>query len=178
MEEIAERLIGLRESMDLSCEELADQLNMDASLYKLYETGQVEIPMSFLCEISVLSKIDTAVLLSGEDTHNESYFVTRKGKGIPATRSKAYKYRSLAGSFKDAKSTPFLVTVEPNNNKLVLNSHPGQEFNLVQEGKLLLQIGGKDILLEQGDSIYFDANIPHGMKTVNNQKAHFLAIIL
>lgn len=178
MEEIAERLIALRESMDLSCEGLARQLKIDTSLYRLYETGQVDIPMSFLCEISVLSKVDTAVLLSGEDTHNESYFVTRKGKGAPAMRSKHYKYRSLSGGFKEAKSTPFLVTVEPNDSEIILNSHPGQEFNLVQEGRLLLHISEKEILLEQGDSIYFDATIPHGVKTMDNQKARFLAIIL
>jgi quercetin dioxygenase-like cupin family protein len=42
----------------------------------------------------------------------------------------------------------------------------------------LLEIDGKEIVLEEGDSIYFDATKPHGMKALNNEKARFLAIIL
>ena len=104
--------------------------------------------------------------------------VTRKGKGISVERSKAYKYRDLAGGFKNAKATPFLVTVEPNDKPIHLNTHPGQEFNLIEKGSLLLEIDGKEIVLEEGDSIYFDATTPHGMKALNNEKARFLAIIL
>jgi quercetin dioxygenase-like cupin family protein len=48
----------------------------------------------------------------------------------------------------------------------------------MEKGTLLLQIDGKDIILEEGDSIYFDATKPHGMKALNNEKARFLAIIL
>jgi quercetin dioxygenase-like cupin family protein len=49
---------------------------------------------------------------------------------------------------------------------------------LIEKGSLLLEIDGKEIVLEEGDSIYFDATKPHGMKALNNEKARFLAIIL
>ena len=35
---------------------------------------------------------------------------------------------------------------------------------------MLLQIDGKDIILNEGDSIYFDASRPHGMKALDNEK--------
>ena len=33
-------------------------------------------------------------------------------------------------------------------------------------------------VLEEGDSVYFDATKQHGMQALNNQKAKFLAIII
>ena len=178
MKEIAERLRGLRDSIDLSTAEMAEKTGIEVGTYESYETGDVDIPMNFLCQVSQVFKVDTSVLISGNETHAQSYFVTRKGKGISVERSKAYKYRDLAGGFKNAKATPFLVTVEPNDKPIHLNTHPGQEFNLIEKGALLLEIDGKEIVLEEGDSIYFDATKPHGMKALNNEKARFLAIIL
>lgn len=178
MKEIAERLRGLRDSVDLSTAEMAAQTGIEQAAYETYETGNVDIPMSYICQVAKTFNVDTSIILSGTETHAESYFVTRKGLGISVERSKAYKYRDLAGGFKNAKATPFLVTVEPNNEPIHLNSHPGQEFNLIEKGTLLLQVDGKDIILEEGDSIYFDATKPHGMKALNNEKARFLAIIL
>jgi hypothetical protein len=33
------------------------------------------------------------------------------------------------------------------------------------------------VLLEEGDSIYFDSSLSHGMKTVGGKPAKFLAVI-
>jgi quercetin dioxygenase-like cupin family protein len=41
-----------------------------------------------------------------------------------------------------------------------------------------LLIGGNDITLNEGDSIYFDATKPHGMKALNGNNARFLAVII
>ena len=78
----------------------------------------------------------------------------------------------------DRKADPFIVTVEPNDKPLHLNSHPGQEFNMILEGTLLLSINGKELTLNEGDSVYFDSNKLHGMKALNNQPVKFLAIII
>ena len=149
-------------------------------LMRFYDvnSGNADIPMNYLCKVGQVFGIDTAVLINGDETHAQTYFVTRKGGGISVERSKAYKYRDLAGGFRGAKATPFLVTVDPSDAPMHLNSHPGQEFNLVEKGRMLLSIDGKEITLEEGDSIYFDATKPHGMKALDGEKARFLAIIL
>jgi quercetin dioxygenase-like cupin family protein len=58
------------------------------------------------------------------------------------------------------------------------NSHPGQEFNYVIEGTLKVIINGNEIILNEGDSLFFDSGANHGMKAMNNKTAKFLAIIL
>jgi quercetin dioxygenase-like cupin family protein len=49
---------------------------------------------------------------------------------------------------------------------------------MVLEGDLLLIIDGKELILHEGDSIYFDSGKPHAMKALNNRPVRFFAIIL
>ena len=75
---------------------------------------------------------------------------------------------------------PFLITVppRPEADPAPTNAHPGQEFNHMLEGKLQIVIEDHSIELAPGDSIYFDATHPHGMKALGGKPARFLAVIL
>ena len=84
----------------------------------------------------------------------------------------------MVAGFKNRKADPFIVTVEPNDNPMHYNTHEGQEFNLIIEGKLLLSVGGKELTLNPGDSIYFNSLLPHGMKALDGKTVRFLAIIM
>jgi quercetin dioxygenase-like cupin family protein len=88
-------------------------------------------------------------------------------------------YQSLAHNFINKKSEPFMVTVEPEAGDVPihLNNHPGQEFNYVMEGTLMIYIDGHQLILNEGDSLYFDSGCNHGMKAVGGKRAKFLAII-
>lgn len=178
LKEIADRLRGLREALDLSPAQVAAKCNISTEEYLLFESGNSDIPMSFLFQMAQSYGLSTAELLSGLQAHASSFFVTRKGTGISVERTKAYKYQALASGFKGNRVEPFEVTVEPNNNPITLNSHTGQEFNLILKGTMLLSIAGHDIVLNEGDSIYFDAVKPHGMKALNDEKVVFLAVII
>ena len=178
IKQIAERLKGLRESLNLSVEAMALQCNKPADSIELYESGDVDIPMSYLFDVSQHLGVDTSTLISGEEPRMKNYFLTRHGKGISVERTKAYKYQALASGFKKPKAEPFEVTVEPNDNPIYLNSHEGQEFNYVLEGRLQLRIQNKDLILGTGDCIYFDSSCPHGMKALDGKPVKFLAIIL
>lgn len=180
IKQIAERLKGLRDALELSVDDVARQFDLPVAEYVQYESGNSDIPMSFLCSVAKANHIELTSLISGDDPHMSSYFVTRNGKGISVERVKDYKYQALASGFKNPKGEPFLVTVEPKPEPFTmhLNTHFTEEFNLVLAGKLLLRYGDKDLILQEGDSIYFDAKKPHGMKALEGKPVRFLAVIL
>jgi quercetin dioxygenase-like cupin family protein len=178
IKQIAERLRGLRDALDLTIAQAAEKCGVPEADYARYESGSNDIPMSFICEVAQTLGVETAALITGNEPHALTYFVTRKGTGASIERTKAYKYQALANGFRNAKAEPFEVTVEPTDKPMHLNSHAGQEFNLVLEGTMQLHIGGNDISLNEGDSIYFDATKPHGMKALNAKKVRFLAVIV
>lgn len=116
----------------------------------------------------------------GEEPKMKSYFLTRRGTGVSVERTKAYKYQSLASGFKGRKADPFIVTVgpKPENTPVYFNTHEGQEFNLVIEGRMLLNINGKELILNPGDSLYFDSSKPHGMLALDGKTVKFLAVVM
>jgi len=178
IKQIAQRLRGLREAINLTSSEAAFKCGISQEEYENFESGSSDIPMSFICEFADVFGVETTSLISGEEPHATGFFITRKGTGIGIERNKAYKYRSLAHGFKNTKAAPFEVTVEPSNRPITLNTHPGQEFNMILEGSMQLQISGNDLILHEGDCIYFDASRPHGMKALHGEKVRLLAIII
>jgi transcriptional regulator with XRE-family HTH domain len=180
MKEIAQRVSELRELSEVSLNEIADHLNIPVDTYKSYEEGKNDIPASVLYEIAQKLNVDMGLLLTGEETRMHIFTVTRKDKGVRVERRKQYKYENLAEKFIHKKAEPFIVTVKPRNEegKPSTNSHPGQEFNYVIKGSLKIYIHDNEIVLEKGDSIFFDSSYKHAMEALNSEKAKFLAIIL
>jgi len=180
IQEIAQRLRGLRDAMDISAAELAEACHISEAEYLSYESGNEDISVSALQNIAKHCNVELTELLFGESPNMTSYFLTRAGLGTAMERSKAYKYQSLAAGFVKRKADPFIVTVEPKpeGTPMHLNTHDGQEFNYILEGSLLLSIHGKELTLNEGDSIYFDSSKEHGMKALNGKSVKFLAVIL
>ena len=92
----------------------------------------------------------------------------------------AYKYQSLTAGFTNNVAEVFVVTVEPDSEEKEFNRsiHAGQEFNMLLEGSMTMVINDKELVLNEGYSIYFDSSLPHGMKALNNRPVKFVAVIL
>lgn len=180
IKEIAKRLFGLRDSLDKSVEEMSKLCDVSKESYEKYESGNYDIPMSFIQAVSRKTEVEMSDILFGQSPKVNGYYITRSGDGVAMERTKAYKYQALSEGFAHRKVDPFIVTVDPKPEEtpITLNSHDGQEFNYIICGKMLLSINGKEIQLNQGDSIYFDANLKHGMKALEGEKVKFLAFIL
>ena len=178
IKQIAARLRGLREILELTPEELANECDIQVEEYQEAESGIADISVSMLQKIARKYDIALDALMFGEEPKMSSYFLTRAGKGVSIERTKAYKYQSLAAGFIHRQADPFIVTVEPNDSPIHYNSHDGQEFNYVLEGEMMLSINGKELILKEGDSLYFNSKLPHGMKALNGQKVRFLAVIM
>ena len=177
--QIAERLRGLRDVLGLTVEECARVCEISTEVYERYETGENDIPVTFLVHYASLFHIELTTLLTGEAPKMHGYALTRKGQGTKVERRKEYSYQALNEAFIHKKASPFMVTVVPveMDNLIPLNSHEGQEFNLVLSGRLLLVINGKELILHEGDSIWFDSGFPHGMKALDGKEVNFLAIV-
>lgn len=179
IQQIAERLKGLRDALKLSEADCAQACGISAALYQQYESGESDIPVSFLYRFSSVYQIELTTLLTGDVPHMRGYSVTRQGTGSVVERRKEYRYQALNESFIHKKAQPFVVTVDanPDYDAGVGYQHEGQEFNLVLSGKLQLVLNEKALILNEGDSIWFDSSLPHRMRALEGKEARFLAMI-
>ena len=178
--DIAERLKELREIEGKSAEELAAALRVPLAEYRAYEAGTADIPASALHDAAHALKADLTELLTGAAPRMKVFSVTRKGGGVTVERRKDYQYRNLAANFVGRKADVFEVTVpaDAGASGAHANSHPGQEFDFMLEGRMLVRIHGNELTLETGDCVYFDSNHGHSMQALDGQPARFLAMIL
>ena len=80
--QIAERLVGLRDALDLRPEDIASICNINLETYLGYESGEKDIPVSFLHQIAKHYGVELPALMFGYEPRMNSYFLTRKDKGV------------------------------------------------------------------------------------------------
>ena len=177
IQNLAIRLRGMREAADLNAKAVAVATGVSETQYADYEAGRADVPMSYLTQLAALYRVDTTVFLTGSDARANVFHVTRAGQGPVIERQKAYQYEAIGAGFSGRKMEAYRVRVEPGEKPLHENTHPGQELDMVMEGRMLVRVAGHEVVLETGDSIYFDATQPHGMKALDGKPAQFLAVI-
>ena len=174
--QIPGRIKELREIMEISAMDMAADIKVPLETYVKYESGEADIPISVLYNIAARLGTDVTVLMTGEDPRMESAAVCRKGKGVQVERYPGYEFSSLAYNFKGRTLEPLLVLLDSSRPPAAQVSHFGQEFNYVVEGHMKVTVGRAEYILAAGDSIYFDATLPHSQSAVDGS-AQFITII-
>lgn len=176
---IAVRICDLREICGMTQEEVASASGIELDIYKEYEAGERDFSFSHLFNIASTLGVDISDLLTGESPKLRGYILTRSGKGLAFDRRKAYHYQHLAYNFRDKKAEPFIVVVEYDGKTegKQAHAHEGQEFDYVLEGHMKIELGGNEVYLGPGDSIYYDSSLPHAMYAIEAD-ARFIAVVI
>jgi len=179
VKEIIDRVKVLREIDNISAETLAAELGFNTAEYAAWESGEKEFPVGALVEIAARFKVDLSELITGATSKLKTFSFTKAGQAPEVSRRPMYAYWNLAYNFHRKKAEPFIVeaAAETESKPLNLNTHPGQEFNYVLEGRLFISIGGHEMEMGPGDCVYYDSQEPHGMKALGGKAARFLAIV-
>lgn len=178
LKDIGNRLSALRGIAELGPEEFCEKTGCTPAELSAYEKGELDFSFSFLFNAARILQVDILDLMGGDNPRLSNWCLTRKGEGYAVNRTKAYKYLHLASTFRDKLAEPFMVTTEPKNEKTVQHSHEGQEFMWVVEGRVRFMIASMEYVLEPGDSMYFNAVIPHAAEAMDNKPAQFIAVVM
>ncbi len=182
LSEVATRIKELREIMGFSVNTMTKRTNVTEAQYLAYESGKEDIPFSFIHKCALAFGVEMTDLLQGSSAKLSTYTVTRKGEGQETAKEDGIDIANLAPKFKDKLAEPYYVTYEysqaQQNKPIHLTTHSGQEFDLVLSGKLKVQVGDHVEVLSEGDSIYYNSSMPHGMIAVDGKNCTFLAVVM
>ncbi len=175
--ELGQRISGLRDACGYTQEEMAAELKLDLAVYQDYEENGENIPISVIYELANKCGVDFTEIMTGVKAKLDTYHVVRNGHGRAIDRYPGYSFEDLAFRYGGKIMQPLLVTLDPSDTPAALVTHPGQEFNYVLSGTVEVNFNGKALVLEKGDSIYFNPNHPHGQRCVGDAPAVFLTVI-
>ena len=165
--EIAERVKALREIEGWSQEEMAQRLEVDLADYIELESGKSDFSFTFIFKCANVCGVDIVDILKGHSPSLSAYQVNRKGEGLAIARRVGFEYYNLASNFKNRACEPFFVKMpyipEDLDKEIHTNTHKGQEMDIVIRGTMKVRLGDHYEELGEGDSVYYDSQIPHGM---------------
>lgn len=181
-QEIAERLKGLREMMEITPETMAKACGLSKEVYLEHEQGKIDFSVTMLCNCAEKFGVDVTALFTGNTPKLNRFTIVRSKEGLNVQRRHSFNYEHLAYNFKDREAEPFFVSApfneEEQNKPIKLSSHKGQEMDFILSGSLKIEVDGKQEILREGDSIYYDSSLPHGMIAIDNKECKFLAILM
>jgi transcriptional regulator with XRE-family HTH domain len=175
--EIALRIRELREACGYSVAETAKWLGIDESVYSDYENSGDDIPISVIYQLAGKFGVDFTEIITGINAKLDTYHYVAKGQGKSVDRHPGYTFFDLAHRYSHKIMQPLLVVLQPDGKKPEFVTHSGQEFNLVLEGGMVLYFDNKEIILNEGDSVYFNPKHPHGQRCLGDKETKFLTVI-
>ncbi|BHH82410.1 helix-turn-helix domain-containing protein [Desulforhopalus sp. 52FAK] len=167
--DIGSQVRTLRNNRNLTLQELANLTGLSKPNLSQIENNLVTPPIATLLKIATALGVGIGHFFR-DSTKPSNVVVTRKNdrygvaKG-PHISHIGYQYEPLAYPKIGKKMDPFVVEMEMRKaEEIVFNNHRGEEFLFLFEGRLEFRCGDDIIVLEEGDSIYFDSDIPHGYR--------------
>jgi len=177
---VGDKIRTLREQLELSQAELAERAGCEVVLIEQLEAGQTAAGLAPLIKITRALGCRLGTLL--DDDTRVGPVLTRADEATAATRfgtagAPQLDFFALAADKSARHMEPFLITAEPTDGDYELSSHEGEEFIYVLEGVLEIVYGTDAIVLEAGDSIYYDSIVPHHVHAAGDATAKFLAVV-
>jgi len=179
---LGERIKGLRFKRGLSVDQLAEQAGLSAVALGKIENQQLAPPLGEIVSLAKALQVTVGELFG--DSADSPFCIVRSDNRKSVSRfgseqtTGGYSYESLGYQKQNRRMEPFLVTLTPaRGQKLEPNHHPGEEILFVLEGEVQVQLAEHTDVLKPGDSIYFDAGLPHVVSCHGNEPARIFAVI-
>jgi len=168
------RVQSARQERGLTLRDLGAQTGLSASFLSQVERELVAPSLASLKQIATALGVRVADLLA-EQSAGDGVVVRRADR--QTWQLERVRYAQLAPG-EERTMQPQLVTFEPGGN---LGSHPvshaGEEFGFVLRGRVECSVGDDVYVLEEGDSVYFDAQRPHRTRNADSGDSAYLLVV-
>lgn len=165
-----------REDFGLSVRSLAGKVGFSPSFISQVENGQVSPSISSLERIGLAVGLTLAKLFEAADTRQSAVIRARERTSFPSEWSRA-KIESLSPSGSALWLEPLMITINPQGiSGKNLHSKPEEEFAIVFDGQVLLNLDEKEYRLDCGDSVLIPANTPHRWTNESSQPVSILTV--
>lgn len=164
----------LREARQWPVEELARATGQTPEFIHKVENDQLAPPVSFILGMARAMGVDPGTFLRKE---TRAAIRDRRAQAYHQ-RTQAYSYATLTPEAASSHLRAFMITIEAqHDHKPVAYKHEGEEFIFVMEGDLQLTLGSKSHKLKPGESIHFNSDVPHKLKSLSNEPTRCLVVL-
>ena len=179
--QIGPKLRALRLKKSMGLVELGKHTGLSPALLSKLERDKLYPTLPTLLRIAMVFSVGLEYFFIDERKRH-IVSIVRKDERMklperPGSSDVAYYFESLDFKSNERRTSSYLAEFEAvDTEKLRAHQHPGSEFLHVMKGKLGLKIGPEDFELDAGDSVYFDAGVPHTYRRIGKSTCQAMIV--
>ncbi|GEO85250.1 MULTISPECIES: helix-turn-helix domain-containing protein [Alphaproteobacteria] len=179
---IGHEVRGYRKKLGITVADLAVATGMSVGMLSKIENGNISPSLTTLQALSKALGVPITAFFRGfEEPKSASFVKAGEGVNIERRGTRAGHHYSLLGHIENNTSgvavEPYLITLNAESDIFPTFQHQGMEFLYMLEGEVVYRHGDSLYRMEPGDSLFFDADAPHGPEELVKLPARYLSII-
>lgn len=182
-----ERYLGatireLRRRHGLTIAQVSEQAGISRGMLSKIENAQTSTGLDVLNRIANALGVSMSTLFRRFDVPEGGAQLVKKGQGMEVVRKgtkRGHTYHLLAYDQGPKKLfEPFLITMDDESEIFPVFEHQGTEFIHMLKGVIEYRHGRQTYILHPGDTITFQADVPHGPERLIKTPIQFLSIFV
>ena len=170
---VGRRLRDLRTKHGFSLRALAERSGLNINTLSLVENGKSSPSVSTLQQLALAMDIPISAFFESEPIEKRVVFTSAAGR--PQAAFGSTQMQNLGKDFTGNAVQPFVVTIKPgmgSGDRMIV--HTGYEFVYCLIGAIRYQIEENEYILHAGDSLVFEAHLPHCWENTAEETAEVL----
>jgi len=173
------RMRALREAMGLSLRDLAERSRVSAPMLSQVERGETSPTLAVAAKIAAGLELTLSQLLRLDE---EPHVAVSRADSRRRSERGGHRFEELTPPLPGQRADVSLHTLEPGATTGGREDPPmhepgSRETAVVLFGTLALVVDGSRYELGPGDSVTFDADLPHHFENEGEEPTRFLAVI-
>ena len=178
---IGQQVRAFRKQLHMTVAEVAGQADLSPGMLSKIENGLTSPSLATLKALSGALNVPVTAFFRKYEEERDATFV-KAGQGINIERRgtrAGHQYQLLGHTTgKQVFVEPYLITLSEQSDVFPLFQHDGVEFIHMLEGEVIYRHASQTYRLTPGDSLFFDADAPHGPEELVSVPIRFLAVIV
>jgi len=179
---IGREVRACRKKLGITVADLASDTGLSLGMLSKIENGNISPSLTTLQTLSRALGVPLTAFFRGYEEPRNAVFV-KAGQGVALERRgtrAGHQYRLLGHLDNNSAGVtvePYLIMLEDDADVFPTFQHAGLEFLYMLQGEVVYRHGDNTFLMQPGDSLFFDADAPHGPKELVKLPILFLSII-
>ena len=172
------RVRDLRQERRLTLEALAERSGVSRAMISKIERGEKNPTLVVAARLSEGFGISLSQLV-GMEERREVVVVPKERRMVMKDPETGFERQLLSPSF-GRRGVEFIRNVVPEGSasgEFPAHKKGVQEYIVIERGELRAILGGEEYLLEEGDSIYFEADVGHRFDNAGEGECSYYLVI-
>ncbi len=171
-----------RKALGITVTDLSTATGISVGMLSKIENGNISPSLTSLQSLSKALGVPlTAFFRRFEEPRNAIFVKAGEGVNIERRGTRAGHQYSLLGHIDNNSSgvtvEPYLITLTAESDVFPTFQHDGMEFLYMLEGEVVYRHSDQLYQMKPGDSLFFDADAPHGPEELVRLPCRYLSII-